>query len=219
MQLRELDRRAIDELGIPGAVLMENAGRGAAEQLLSFVRECRSIAAPRTLIVCGGGNNGGDGYVVARHLHAAGVRVELASSVVGTALRGDARIMRLVVERMRLPLRDLASASELGDLERFDVVVDALLGTGFEGELAGPLLEWVRAINAATKPIVVALDLPSGLDCDRGIASPEAVRAHLTTTFAAPKTGFANASARAHLGRVVLCSIGVPPELVADVAR
>jgi NAD(P)H-hydrate epimerase len=218
-QVRELDRLAIEELGIPSIVLMENAGRGAAQELLAFAARERSIAASRALIVCGRGNNGGDGYVVARHLHCAGCAVAIASAAARASSTGDALVMRSIVERMQIPIHERIAPSRLAELGEFDVVVDALLGTGFRGELEGELLEWVRAINALAKPFKVALDLPSGLDCDEGRACPEAVRADLTATFAAPKIGFERAEARRWLGRVVVCSIGAPPELAARVAR
>lgn len=215
-QVRELDRIAIEELGIPGVVLMENAGRGAAEAILALMRE-RALAGS-VAIVCGRGNNGGDGYVVARHLHAAGLELELLSACPGAALAGDALTMRTIAVRMRLALRDCDAADAAPRLARSALIVDGLLGTGFEGELRADALAWVRAQNAAPG-VRVALDLPSGLDCDLGRPAPEAVRAELTVTFAAPKIGFARPEAAPFLGRVVVAGIGAPPELALRVQR
>lgn len=213
-EVRELDRLAIEELGLPGIVLMENAGRGAAEALLDEFRARHGRKPATVSIVCGRGNNGGDGYVVARHLHAHGVRVRLAS-VANDSGVGDARTMRAVVERMGLALEthyepDASWLAEIGD-----VWVDALLGTGFRGELEGALLAWVRALDATPATLRVALDLPSGLDADLGVARPIATHVDLTTTFAAEKVGFAKA--REFLGRVVVIPIGTPPELALRV--
>ncbi|MCK6448543.1 MAG: NAD(P)H-hydrate epimerase [Planctomycetes bacterium] len=216
-EVRELDRLAIEELGLPGVVLMENAGRGAAEALLAEFH-ARHGRAPQTVsIVCGRGNNGGDGYVVARHLHARGVRVRLASIVPGELLVGDARTMRVVVERIGLAIETLSAPDPRWLAQCGDVWVDGLLGTGFRGELEGSLLAWVRALAATPAALRVALDLPSGLDADSGSARPCAPHVDLTTTFAAEKVGFATASAREFLGRVVVIPIGTPPELVARV--
>ncbi|MBI5433799.1 MAG: NAD(P)H-hydrate epimerase [Planctomycetes bacterium] len=213
-EVRELDRIAIDELGIPGVVLMENAGRGAAEALLAAFHAAHGRAPRMVSIVCGRGNNGGDGYVVARHLRARGIGVRLASLCPGDALSGDARTMRTICERLGLGIATLVRPEATWLDAVGDAWVDGILGTGFEGELRDDALAWVRALDACPAPLRVALDLPTGLDADLGVVRPEAPHVDLTTTFAAPKVGFATAEARAHLGRVEVISIGTPPELV-----
>ncbi|MCC6408173.1 MAG: NAD(P)H-hydrate epimerase [Planctomycetes bacterium] len=221
-EVRELDRIAIEELGIPGVVLMENAGRGAAEALLAAFQLAHGRAPRVVSIVCGRGNNGGDGYVVARHLRARGVEVRVASlcpgdALPGDALSGDARTMRTICERSGFAIATLARPDPRWLDAVGDVWVDGILGTGFRGELRDDALAWVRALDACRAPLRVALDLPSGLDADLGVARPIAPHVDLTTTFAAPKVGFATAEARAHLGRVEVISIGTPPELVERV--
>lgn len=222
-QARELDRLAIDELGLPGIVLMENAGRGAAEVVLELLRE-RSLSGP-VAIVCGPGNNGGDGFVLARHLEIAGV----PTCVVATSDRssGDAGLARGVLERdarargggsielLRFPIdAQLRSA-----LERCTLVVDALLGTGAHGAPRGAVASAIELVEelGRTRP-VVALDVPSGLDADTGASAVPSVRADVTVTFGAEKQGFSSVQARERAGRVVVASIGVTHVWIAGAA-
>lgn len=217
-QSRELDRRAIEELGIPGCVLMENAGRGAAEAIVAARRE----AGPRrAAIVCGAGNNGGDGYVVARHLAIRGWTVELAALGDPARLTGDAALNHGICRAMGLAVAVLDEAgpgAAARGWARADVLVDAVLGTGFRGELRPAARATIEAMNAARGPLAVALDVPSGLDADTGRPSDATFRADLTVTFAAPKVGFLAEEAAPWLGRLVVAGIGTPPALVAGVA-
>jgi NAD(P)H-hydrate epimerase len=172
------------------------------------------VRGARVAIVCGSGNNGGDGCVVARHLALAGCEVELFHTHAASELRGDAALARAMVERMRLPAfelrdqRDLARAAERWNAAA--VLVDALLGTGSAGAPRERLAHVIDAFNAASAPLKVALDLPSGLDCDTGEAPGACVRADMTVTFVAEKLGFANPRAAPLLGRVVVAGIGAP---------
>jgi NAD(P)H-hydrate epimerase len=178
-QVRALDAHAINELGIPGYTLMKRAGEAA----LRYLRT-RWPMAHRIVIVCGSGNNGGDGYVLARFAQAAGLTVTVLAAVDPEQLRGDAR----------QAYQDF-SASE-GDVKAFaaehlgagEVIVDALLGTGLKGSVREDLSRVIRAVNAAATP-VFALDVPSGLDSDAGTAAGDAVRADATVTFVGLKTG------------------------------
>lgn len=217
-QAREVDRCAIEDLGLPGIVLMENAGRGAAEVVLDLLRE-RALAGP-VGILCGPGNNGGDGFVLARHLEIAGV----ASCVVATSerSRGDAGLARSVLERSGkpvLPFREPLDAEVRAALDRCTLVVDALLGTGAHGEPKEPIAGAIALVNelGASRP-VVALDLPSGIDADTGAVAGRSVRADVTVTFAALKLGFSGTAARARAGRIVVASIGVPPVWITRAA-
>jgi NAD(P)H-hydrate epimerase len=213
-QVRQVDRRAIDELGIPGAVLMENAGRGAAELLVALGLRGRVV------ICCGKGNNGGDGFVMARHLanRGAGVRVLLFAPP--NELTGDAALhfhglpglAVPVVGYARQPLDELALRRELGSAEW---IVDALFGTGLSGGLRTPFNQVVAAVNASGRR-VLAVDIPSGLDCDTGRPLGPAVRASHTATFVALKKGFADPAAREWLGQVHVLDIGVPSSLVTE---
>jgi NAD(P)H-hydrate epimerase len=223
---RELDRRALEDYGLPGIVLMENAGRSAADEILAVLRERRAEgrSAERVLVACGPGNNGGDGCVAARHLANAGATVDLCATHPTAALRGDALVARRVVDRMRLAVHDVSDAAALeraeAAFERADVLVDALLGTGFEGQVRPVVARVIDRLNAHRErrgATLVALDLPSGLDCDTGEPSQPTIRADLTVSFAAPKIGFAAPRAAAYVGRVAVASIGVPAELLRGV--
>lgn len=215
-QVREIDRRAIEEYGIPGIVLMENAGRHAAEFILGLVR-----GAGPVVLVCGGGNNGGDGIVIARHLANRGVRVELMLACDPNRLAGDAAVNFHIVKKMALPCLpfDTAERIESGKpaLLGAAAIVDAILGTGFSGNVRPPIDRAIAAINEATQALVVAVDVPSGLDCDTGQAAATTVRAHHTITFVAVKTGFNVPAAKAYTGQVVVADIGVPAALIEEV--
>jgi NAD(P)H-hydrate epimerase len=228
-QSREIDRIAIEEYGMPSAVLMENAGRGAAEYVLELASDARCLERANlgsVAVFCGPGNNGGDGGVVARHLANAGVHVEVFTTESSDVLRGDAALQRRIVERMRIPVHDISSAEALAGAEmvlaRADVLVDALLGTGFQGEMRPKIARVIERLNRLRSERavrVVALDLPSGFDCDSGALARSTVIADLTVTFAARKVGFDAASARAVVGDVRVASIGVPLQILERVGR
>jgi len=204
-QVRDLDRRAIDELGVPGVVLMENAGRGAAELLVSL-----GIHG-RVLICCGKGNNGGDGFVIARHLAHRGVNVQVLLSAPQEELSGDALINLTILERGQYPFQILTN-SLVGlheELARSEWVVDALFGTGLSGPVRPPFDRIIEAINARASH-VLAVDIPSGLDCDTGNPLGATIRAEHTATFVAPKVGFANPAAAPYVGLVHVVDIGLP---------
>lgn len=224
-QVREVDRRAIEELGIPGIVLMENAGINATDVVTGML-EARGGDA--VAVVCGGGNNGGDGYVIARHLINAGRRAVVFSAADPAGLSGDAATNHAVCRAMGVPVLRIDDERSLAEhapkLASADVVVDALLGTGFEADrgLRPYAAAVVSAINAAgaaePAPLVLAVDVPSGLDCDTGVASDPTVRADATATFVALKRGFSAEPARAVLGEVFVLGIGTPPALARRVA-
>lgn len=210
-EMRRLDRRAIDGLGIAGATLMERAGAGAA-------REIRAAFAPlrgkRVVVVAGKGNNGGDGFVVARHLRRAGaaVRVFLVGGL--GEVGGDARAMLGRLERGRGPrVREVRGDEGLSEIERAlaraDLVVDALLGTGLSGPAQGRVAGAIALINASDRP-VVSLDLPSGLSSDGGRLLGPTVTAALTLTFAGLKRGLLLYPGAAHAGRVRVVPLGIP---------
>jgi NAD(P)H-hydrate epimerase len=218
-QSRRVDRIAIDEYGIPGIVLMENAARGATDVALETLAANR--AGP-VAVVCGGGNNGGDGYAIARLLHNRGCAVNVVAVGDPQRLGGDAAINFRIVEKMKLPRVDVLDASALPQLAaacaNARLIVDAILGTGFSGALKPHLAAVIGALNevAARNAIpVLAVDVPSGLDCETGLSSEPTVRAARTVTFAALKTGFENPRAQEFLGVVSVADIGVPPEILA----
>jgi NAD(P)H-hydrate epimerase len=214
-QVRALDRKAIEHLGIPGVVLMENAGRGTAELLLSLG------VSGRVVLCCGKGNNGGDGFVIARHLANCGVEVRVLVFAHPEELRGDAEVNYRIIARSGLPIVALTAdpldmAALRHELSVAEWVVDALFGTGLTGPLRAPFDQIVDAINASSAR-VLAVDIPSGLDCDTGQPLGPTVRAQHTATMAALKKGFAEPAARKWLGAIHLVDIGVPPALVSPV--
>lgn len=219
-QVREVDRRAIGQLGIPGIVLMENASRNAAAVVLELLHHDLHVPLrqARVAILCGGGNNGGDGYAMARHLHNAGVAVALFAAKPPDQLPSDAAVNARIAQKMGLSLHPAVSDEEVeryaGQWRAAHVLVDALLGTGFSGVVRPPLDGLIEKVNQLAGPRVVAVDVPSGLDCDTGTAAAMAIKAHVTVTFVATKTGFRRPEAGRWLGRVVVADIGVPPELV-----
>ncbi|MBI4396184.1 MAG: NAD(P)H-hydrate epimerase [Elusimicrobia bacterium] len=208
-QMRELDRRAIEDFGVPGVVLMENAGRAVAEAV-------RRFPGSTVDLYCGGGNNGGDGLVAARHLANAGRQVRLILAHPPDHFKGDAFIHWKPIEQMKLPYILFQSLQKLLQFKRRPrIVVDALLGTGARCPLEEPYRSLVAAINNQPRP-VVAVDVPSGLDADTGTAGDMAVKALLTVTLGLPKKGLTKKSARPWVGKLVVADIGLPINLVKD---
>jgi NAD(P)H-hydrate epimerase len=211
-EVRGIDARAAEELGLPTLVLMENAGRGAAVLLGE-----RAAAGARVVIACGPGNNGGDGGVVARHLDAWGYAVRVVWFARPERLSGDAAVQFRILENAGLDQQTWEGPIDpqrLDELFRWaDWVVDGLLGTGLARPVEGPLREVIEAMNRSGKPIL-ALDLPSGLDADTGRPQGVAVRATATATFVAPKLGFAAPGAEAFTGEVHVVEIGVPRRIL-----
>ncbi|MCS7168102.1 MAG: NAD(P)H-hydrate epimerase [Gemmatales bacterium] len=241
-QVQAFDRWALERLGVPGTVLMENAGRGCAEVLLHVMAQASGVPvsrglsrisvvdspdtdaapatvapgskSPRVVVCCGRGNNGGDGYVLARHLSLAQVPVQVIAFADPDQLTGDARWAAEVYRRLggtlhnfwHTPLDETRLCQLLTDA---DWVVDALFGTGLKGAVRPPFDRVVEILNASHKPIL-AVDIPSGLDCDTGQPLGVAIRARCTATMAAWKRGFLTESARLFTGDVYVVSLGVP---------
>lgn len=222
-QAREIDRLTIESLGLPGIVLMENAGRGAAAAIRQFTAP---DTGQRFVILVGRGNNGGDGLVIARHLDNAGLSVRVLLAAAPERFAGDAAVNLAVLERSGIPLDCLAAggAAAWGEaLADATVLVDALLGTGASGPARGPVATAIDAIARRSthepRPRVVAIDLPSGLDCDTGRPLGPCVRADLTLSFVAAKVGFTAAGAADYLGKVQSLDIGVPRVVLVQVGK
>jgi len=204
-----MDRIAMEEFHLPGIILMENAARGVARVARGLLGE-----AGRVAIVCGPGNNGGDGLAAARHLANAGVEVAIHLVVPAEAYRegSDAAVNLEIVRAMGLNLRD-----DL-ELEPAAAVIDGIFGTGLSREIRGePYSSAIRAVNEAPGQIL-AIDLPSGLDANTGLPLGMAVRADVTATMAAPKVGFGLASGPELVGRVEVVDIGIPRSVIARLA-
>ena len=217
-QIREVDRLAIEELGIPGVVLMENAGRAAAEQIRYRIR---SKQGDRAVIFCGPGNNGGDGLVIARHLTNHGIDVQVYLAGDPDALSTDCAVNYNVVSKIGLDVRIIDSHDDAraaaADLTADDIVVDALLGTGFGGQVRPPMDGLIKAINKAPKSMLFAIDVPSGLDCNTGQTTNATIKADLTMTFLANKIGLVKPDAQRYVGEAIIATIGIPPSLIERV--
>ncbi len=221
-QSRAIDASAAALYHMPGVLLMENAGRGAAALLATL-----NPAREPVVIVCGAGNNGGDGFVVARHAQNHGMAVELwviaPLTRRGTVqLSDDAEVNFAIAQAAEIPTT-IIDVKEPGDwLPKFQEacakagwVVDALFGTGLTRAVTGPHAEMVHAVNASGKP-VLAIDVPSGLDANTGDPLGLTVTAHCTATFVAPKAGFANPISRAFTGDIHVIDIGAPKKLLDE---
>jgi NAD(P)H-hydrate epimerase len=214
-QVREVDRRAINDYGLIGLVLMENAGRNAAALLLQL-----GITGS-VVICCGTGNNAGDGFVIARHLENAGIDVTILLAVPSSGLAGDAAVNFHILQRagMRIvePPPDGPKSLWSPELAGADWIVDAMLGTGTQGSLREPYLTAISTINASGRK-VFAVDLPSGMDCDTGQPLGDCIRAQHTATFVALKPGFNSPPAANFTGQVHVIDIGVPRRLLDELA-
>jgi ADP-dependent NAD(P)H-hydrate dehydratase / NAD(P)H-hydrate epimerase len=207
-QVRALDAHAIEQLGVPGYTLMKRAGEAA----LRFLR-MRFPTSHRIVIVCGGGNNGGDGYVLARFAQAAGLTVTVLATVPAESLRGDAKQAYQDFLASEAQVRPFAAEH----LTQGELIVDALFGTGLHSAVRADAAQVIRTINAAARPIF-ALDIPSGLDSDSGAVLGEAVRADATVTFVALKTGLFNGEGPEHTGALFFDDLAVPVPATAEFA-
>lgn len=194
---------------------MENAGRGCVDLLMEI--GCRGPI----VIVCGKGNNAGDGFVIARHLDIRGIALSIVLLGSPHSLRGDAAANYEIVARSHLPIIDLSQRFDadrfVSELKRAEWIVDALLGTGSTGSPRAPMDEAIRLMNAADAKRL-AVDLPSGLDCDSGEPADPTIQADHTCTFVSPKIGFSNSAARAFLGQVHVVDIGAPRSLIEEIS-
>ena len=209
-EARNVDWLAKSQGHIMGIVLMENAGRGIAEILLA------ENPKGKVVICCGRGNNGGDGFVIARHLNAAGIDVQVLLFANPKELMGDACMNHAIIAHSDIPMKVLTSpsAENLKNIFKDAVwVVDALVGTGQKGILRSPFDIVVRQINESGVK-VLAVDLPSGLDADTGTASDPTIKATITATMVTPKTGFQNPEAQSYLGKLMVVGIGLPKWLL-----
>lgn len=215
-QMRELDRRTIEEIGIPGIDLMERAGAGVAQAVRRLTDLTRSDRHARVWLVAGRGNNGGDVAVAARLLHDQGFSVIVTLAASADDVKGDARDALDRMRRAGIDLLEAPNAENWTHAEGgpFGFVVDGLLGTGTTGPAREPIASAIRAINReGAHALVVAVDVPSGLDADTGAAHGDVVRADMTITMGLPKCGLLNPAALEWVGHVDVTDIGIPPSL------
>jgi len=221
-QMQEIDRTTIEDYGVPGVVLMEAAGRGLVEVITSL----RDPVGLRVAVLCGSGNNGGDGYVVARHLMNQGARVTVLMVADPARIKGDALINLQILEKMDADIQPLRSKEDLKPAEvllsHAQVMVDALLGTGLNSDVRGQYRLVIERANRCSA-LRVAVDIPSGLHADNGQVLGVAFAADHTVTFAYPKVGLVTHPGMTHTGALHVVDIGVPAcvearkEFVAEV--
>jgi NAD(P)H-hydrate epimerase len=246
-QVRDFDSWAINTASVPGVVLMENAGRSCAEIVIA---ELKKRNGSKVCIFCGTGNNGGDGFVIARHLTNAGFSVvvglcgpsskinpvrnctpsETAAKSdpsltghtekacvmkknISNGIKGDALVNYKIALNMKIVIEEFPDRenSVRALAKDCDLIVDAIFGTGLAGSLAGGFDKLINTINSLGRPII-AVDIPSGLDCDKGEPLETAIKALATVTFAAAKKGFKNPKSAEYTGDVYIASIGIEPK-------
>ena len=215
-EMRKLDRKAIEEYKIPGIILMENAGRNVAEEVLKMLDDPQQT---KVAILCGKGNNGGDGFVIARHLHNHGISVDvfLVAKISDILKDGDAGTNLQILLNMKIPVKEILNIpgvnSILKELNNYNILVDALFGTGLSGDVREPFKTLISGVNNLNKP-VVSVDIPSGLDCNTGRVLGTAIKATKTVTFAAAKKGFYLGEGPSCTGIVIVSGISIPRELI-----
>ncbi|MCR4336394.1 MAG: NAD(P)H-hydrate epimerase [Candidatus Omnitrophica bacterium] len=212
-QIRKLDQLAINQYGVPSLILMENAGRVVAQQVLNFLR-CQENS--HVAIFCGLGNNAGDGFVAARHLINFGVKVE--TFLIGSAksLKNDAEVNYQILKNCGYKIKEIhrVDPSFKRVLRKADCLVDAIFGVGLNREILNPFRSVIEAMNVSRKKII-AVDVPSGLDATTGQIYGTCVKASQTVTFTFPKKGFFRKQGPEHVGKVVVVDIGIPKKIYA----
>jgi len=216
-EMQEIDRRTIENFGIPGRVLMENAGRGATRFLLE---QFPDIENKRVGVVAGRGNNGGDGYVMARYLKQKGVHVQVYLLTTANRVQGDAAANIKFLRPLDIPLVEIPDETSFSkyqsEMAGFEVWIDAILGTGLKSNVKGFYKTVIEFINGLNKP-VFAVDIPSGLNSDTGQVCGACIRARATATFAFAKTGHIIHPGVQYTGALNIVDIGIPPHIVEEV--
>jgi ADP-dependent NAD(P)H-hydrate dehydratase / NAD(P)H-hydrate epimerase len=212
--MQKMDQYTIEKIGLPGVVLMENAGARVVEEILKSTTDSN----PRVIVLAGGGNNGGDGFVITRRLFDSGLNPQLWLLVDPERIKGDAKIHLDVYLNRGLPLLQLQenSLETLRDeLNKADIIIDAILGTGVNGPIREPLKDVISLVNTyASKKMILSVDIPSGVSSDTGKVEGEAIKASKTITFVFPKKGFFLNEGPQHVGEWNAVDISVPPSIV-----
>ncbi|BBB92291.1 MAG TPA: NAD(P)H-hydrate dehydratase [Methylomusa anaerophila] len=218
-QMREADSAAIHEYGISGVVLMENAGVEVVRRIEAVLE---AVSDKKVCILAGTGNNGGDGYVIARHLANRDAKVKVYLFGERSAISGDAKTNLDIIFKMRLEILEIKENAGTREWNKLkialnltDCIVDSLLGTGFHGEITGNLAQAIDIINQSGKP-VIAVDIPSGVNADTGQISGTAVKATHTVTFALPKPGLFMYPGAEYAGELTIADIGIPAAILSD---
>ena len=210
-QIQKLDKIAIEKYGVPSLVLMENAGRQVAAEVLKSLARVKS---PRVCIICGSGNNAGDGFVIARHLINAGIKISVFLVGKGSQLKNDAAVNYWILKKLKYPVMEVGTAGRLPvrDIKKADIIIDALFGVGLNREVLGPFRNVIDAINKSGKKII-SVDIPSGLNGTTGKIYGVCIKANKTVTFTFSKKGFLRGQGPNYTGKVVVVDIGIPVQL------
>lgn len=215
-EMRQMDQYTMERLGLPGVVLMENAGAKVVEEILS----CDLCEHSKVVVLAGGGNNGGDGFVIARRLFDLGVKPLLCLMVNPERLKGDAKIHFDVYVNRGLPvfyLQENTKAAFQKELEQADIIVDAILGTGVNGPVRPPLDLVISLVNEYKgQKLIISVDIPSGVSSDTGKVVGAAIKANKTVTFVFPKKGFFLQDGPRYVGEWKAVDISVPPSIMTD---
>ncbi|MBE7447051.1 MAG: NAD(P)H-hydrate epimerase [Planctomycetia bacterium] len=216
-EMRELDRKAIGIYEIPGIILMENAGRNVAEEVLKMTN---TMSKTKVAVLCGKGNNGGDGFVAARHLHNCDIPVSifLVAKISDILKDEDTGTNLKILLHMKVPVQEILLTTEVNsilmELCKYDIIIDALFGTGLSGDVREPFKMLIDGVNHLNRP-VVSVDIPSGLDCNNGNILGTAIKATKTVTFAVSKRGFYLGDGLLHTGEIIVTDICIPKELLS----
>ena len=213
-EMQALDQRAQKEFGIPALLLMENAGRGVAELVFEMKR------GRKIIVLAGKGNNGGDGFVAARHLHNKGFEVQVLLLAAPQDLKGDAALNFEILSRMKIPVtvfeKEMPPDFFLKLFKKADLIIDALFGIGLRAEISGVAAQVIAELNPSGRR-VIAVDIPSGLDADTGKPRGIAVKATATACMGVIKKGLLASDGPKYAGKISVIDIGLPRELTEKV--
>ena len=213
-EMRRMDKQATEEFGIPAEILMENAG----EAVYAVIQKESGIEGKKFVVLCGPGNNGGDGFVVARKLHSGGAEVKVILLADRAKYQGAAKQNLEIIERFPIEIKEVTNVRQIkNDIALFDVIVDALLGTGLDRDVDGLLCQVIEAVDSSGKK-VFAIDIPSGINGDNGQEMGQAIKADVTVTFGLPKLGNLLYPGYGHGGKLYLSHISLPRPLYESAA-
>ncbi len=220
-EMQQMDRETIESFGLPGRVLMENAGRGVFDVMVKTFPAIKSSGRNHRIgIVAGRGNNGGDGFVIARYLSGVGASVTVYLFSERAAVKGDAAANLKLLDALRVPVVEITDPALLAqhqtDMRHQEIWVDALLGTGLNAEVRGLFRAVIEFLNSLNRP-VIAVDIPSGLNADTGMICGACIQAHTTVTFGFPKIGHILFPGAGFTGRLETIDIGIPPHIVQGI--
>ncbi|MFC1708503.1 NAD(P)H-hydrate epimerase [Candidatus Omnitrophota bacterium] len=212
-KMKQIDKLATERFSIPSLILMENAGRSVAQEAKKMLRG-RSVPI---VMLCGYGNNGGDGFVAARHLHNAGYKIKVFLIGPRKPMSADTKTNFKIISKLKIKINKITNErqvkSVMGGLRKRQLIIDAIFGIGIRGELNNFYSRLFKEINSLHLP-VLSIDIPSGLDADKGIALPVAIQAHKTVTMGLIKKGFLSNLAKKYLGKIIIADISLPKELL-----